>query len=248
MLLTARAEIGPQWDDFRGTNGFVRLPSALARFVHISTHFSDEQDIYYRKAKEVGFRARSAFKLLQLNERFDLFSGNFRTFAPLRSPPITLLHVHWCIVGVVRAVDLCAAPGSWCQVLSREIYGAHLARTNAAASSADTAAVASTSDASGSLPSETRAAAPVDAAGEVLVPQIVAVDLQEMAPIDGVVEIQGDITSVDTAEQIIAHFRGQKADIVICDGAPDVTGSFLRCCSFSVPHGGVSPCRPARHR
>ena len=55
-------------------------------------------------------------------------------------------------------------------------------------------------------------------------PQIVAVDLQEMAPIDGVVEIQGDITSLATAEQIISHFRGQKADLVVCDGAPDVTG------------------------
>jgi hypothetical protein len=33
------------------------------------------QDIYYRKAKEVGFRARSAFKLLQLNDEYDLFTG-----------------------------------------------------------------------------------------------------------------------------------------------------------------------------
>jgi tRNA (cytidine32/guanosine34-2'-O)-methyltransferase len=33
------------------------------------------QDVYYRKAKEVGFRARSAFKLLQLDEEFDLFRG-----------------------------------------------------------------------------------------------------------------------------------------------------------------------------
>ena len=32
----------------------------------------DKRDIYYRKAKEVGFRARSAFKLLQLDEQFDL--------------------------------------------------------------------------------------------------------------------------------------------------------------------------------
>ena len=57
----------------------------------------DKRDIYYRKAKEVGFRARSAFKLMQLNEEFNLFKG------------------------VTRAVDLCAAPGSWSQVLSREL-------------------------------------------------------------------------------------------------------------------------------
>ena len=35
----------------------------------------DKRDIYYRKAKEVGFRARSAFKLLQIDEEFNLFDG-----------------------------------------------------------------------------------------------------------------------------------------------------------------------------
>ena len=52
----------------------------------------------------------------------------------------------------------------------------------------------------------------------------VAVDLQEMAPIEGIVQLQGDITSEDTANKIISYFRGEKADLVICDGAPDVTG------------------------
>ena len=57
----------------------------------------DKRDIYYRKAKEVGFRARSAFKLLQLDEQFQLLDD-----------------VH-------RVVDLCAAPGSWSQVISRRL-------------------------------------------------------------------------------------------------------------------------------
>lgn len=35
---------------------------------------------------------------------------------------------------------------------------------------------------------------------------------------------QGDITKKETADQIISHFEGQKADLVVCDGAPDVTG------------------------
>ena len=52
-------------------------------------------------------------------------------------------------------------------------------------------------------------------------PQIVAVDLQAMAPLEGVVQIQGDITNVATAEQIIAHFGNSQADLVVCDGAPD---------------------------
>ncbi|EKX45235.1 hypothetical protein GUITHDRAFT_157875 [Guillardia theta CCMP2712] len=118
----------------------------------------DKRDIYYRKAKEVGFRARSAFKLLQLDEEFKLLEG------------------------VNRVVDLCAAPGSWSQVISRQL--------------------ADRRDQS----------------------KIVAVDLQEMAPIEGVTLVQGDITSSVVADKIVQLFDGQKADIVVSDGAPDVTG------------------------
>ncbi len=57
----------------------------------------DKRDIYYRKAKEEGWRARSAFKLLQVDEAF-------------------------CILdGVRHVVDLCAAPGSWSQVLGKRL-------------------------------------------------------------------------------------------------------------------------------
>ncbi|CAM4619149.1 tRNA (cytidine(32)/guanosine(34)-2'-O)-methyltransferase [Lepidochelys kempii] len=122
----------------------------------------DKRDIYYRLAKEEGWRARSAFKLLQLDEEFQLFEG------------------------VRRAVDLCAAPGSWSQVLSRKLKGG-------AGEGSDSV-------------------------------KIVAVDLQAMAPLPGVVQIQGDITKVSTAQEIIQHFEGQPADLVVCDGAPDVTG------------------------
>ncbi|CAL5376912.1 unnamed protein product [Camellia sinensis] len=52
----------------------------------------DKRDIYYRKAKEEGWRARSAFKLLQIDEEFNIFEG------------------------VKHVVDLCAAPGSWSQI------------------------------------------------------------------------------------------------------------------------------------
>ncbi|KAJ2714425.1 putative tRNA (cytidine(32)/guanosine(34)-2'-O)-methyltransferase [Coemansia spiralis] len=119
----------------------------------------DKRDVYYRLAKEQGWRARSAFKLLQVNEEFNIFAG------------------------VVRAVDLCAAPGSWSQVLSRELH---------------------------------------KNGGEGA--QVVAVDLQAMAPLPGVTQIQGDITKLSTAKQIISHFDGAQADLVVSDGAPDVTG------------------------
>ena len=35
----------------------------------------EQRDAYYRLAKEQGYRARSAFKLLQLDEEFNLFKG-----------------------------------------------------------------------------------------------------------------------------------------------------------------------------
>ena len=57
----------------------------------------DKRDVYYRKGKSAGYRARSAWKLLHLDEDFDLFSG------------------------VDTAVDLCAAPGSWSQVLGQKL-------------------------------------------------------------------------------------------------------------------------------
>lgn len=37
----------------------------------------DKQDVFYRLAKEEGWRARSAFKLLQINEQFGLFDGKY---------------------------------------------------------------------------------------------------------------------------------------------------------------------------
>lgn len=55
--------------------------------------------------------------------------------------------------------------------------------------------------------------------------KIVAVDLQPMAPLPGIIQIQGDITKYSTAEEIMMHFSGEKADLVICDGAPD--GKFV---------------------
>jgi 23S rRNA U2552 (ribose-2'-O)-methylase RlmE/FtsJ len=140
----------------------------------------DKRDIYYRKAKELGLRARSAFKLLQIDAEFHIFEG------------------------VQRAVDLCAAPGSWSQLLSRKLYHPD------------------DSGSAGELPGAMPATVASELPKEKV--KIVAVDLQEMAPIDGVECIKGDITSFETAERIISYFSGQLADLVVCDGAPDVTG------------------------
>eukprot|EP01120_Amphizonella_sp_Union-15-10_P013268 TRINITY_DN6136_c0_g1_i1.p1 TRINITY_DN6136_c0_g1~~TRINITY_DN6136_c0_g1_i1.p1 ORF type:complete len:215 (+),score=49.49 TRINITY_DN6136_c0_g1_i1:196-840(+) len=45
-----------------------------------------------------------------------------------------------------------------------------------------------------------------------------------MAPLEGVIQIKGDITTNETVEKIIQQFNGELADLVVSDGAPDVTG------------------------
>ncbi len=116
------------------------------------------QDRFFRKAKADGYRARSAYKLLQIQERFHLISRG----------------------DVV--LDLGAAPGSWSQV-----------------------------------------------AAELVGPQgrVVALDLQEMEPISGVVMLQGDMTDLLVQDRIIEAVGGQ-ADVVLSDAAPSTTGIKLR--------------------
>jgi 23S rRNA (uridine2552-2'-O)-methyltransferase len=55
----------------------------------------DQRDYYYRLAKEEGFRARSAYKLLQINEKFHVIKRGD------------------------SVVDLGAAPGGWLQVAEK---------------------------------------------------------------------------------------------------------------------------------
>lgn len=65
---------------------------------------------------------------------------------------------------------------------------------------------------------------PAVAAGDPHPPKIVSVDLQPMAPLEGVIQLQGDITSEVTSSAVIRQFEGHHADLIVCDGAPDVTG------------------------
>jgi tRNA (cytidine32/guanosine34-2'-O)-methyltransferase len=53
---------------------------------------------------------------------------------------------------------------------------------------------------------------------------IVSVDLQAMAPVPGVTVIKGDITRHSTAMHVIRQLRGKRCELVVFDGAPDVTG------------------------
>ena len=116
-----------------------------------------KRDVYYRKAKEEGFRARSVYKLKELNDNFDILKE------------------------ANKIIDLCAAPGSWSQMLRI------LTKNN---------------------PNS----------------KIVSVDIQDIVPIEGVNIVKGDITKQETIYKILSYFNNEKVDVVIFDGAPDVTG------------------------
>lgn len=78
----------------RGGGSGRRLVSRRGRTAS-STRWLERQltDPYVRRAHAEGWRARAAFKLMELDDRFGLLKG------------------------VRRVVDLGAAPGSWCQVV-----------------------------------------------------------------------------------------------------------------------------------
>ena len=57
-------------------------------------YLAENRDLYYTLAKNNGYRARSAYKLLQINDYLNVLNKDIK-----------------------YAVDLCAAPGSWSQVL-----------------------------------------------------------------------------------------------------------------------------------
>lgn len=189
----------------------------------------DKRDAYYRLAKEQNWRARSAFKLIQIDEQFDLFE-------------------HENPEKVTRVVDLCAAPGSWSQVLSRvlikgESFGrrswvekrrkeqAALTKVNGNAEGKDSQETGpSTSDETGPTALKPRENV-----------KIVSIDLQPMAPLQGITTLQADITHPSTIPLLLraldpedydsttsstphAIRQPHPVDLVISDGAPDVTG------------------------
>lgn len=114
-----------------------------------------QNDPFVRRAREDGYRARAAYKLLELDEKDRLFSG------------------------ARIVVDLGAAPGSWCQVAQRR------------------------------LEEEGR---------------VIALDILPMEPLPGVTFIQGDFRKDEVLDRLEEQMQGQKADLVLSDMAPNLSG------------------------
>ncbi len=112
-------------------------------------------DVYVRRAKQEGYRSRSAFKLLEILEKDKL----------VRSGMIV--------------VDLGAAPGGWSQVLAPLI-------------------------------------------GEK--GRVIALDMLEMAPIRNVTFLRGDFSEDDAVAALQKELGGRKADLVVSDMAPNISG------------------------
>lgn len=211
----------PGFRSLHQTSTFIRhRAQAVSIFEHpdlklrMGKSSKDKRDAYYRLAKEQNWRARSAFKLIQIDEQFDLFS--------YQEPE-----------KCTRVVDLCAAPGSWSQVLSRvlikgESFGrrAWMEKMQKLSNEVGRADIEEQDPKALSIQQEHL---------PILQPRpnvkIVAIDLQPMAPLAGITQLQADITHPSTIPALLnalnpdmptsAH---QLVDLVISDGAPDVTG------------------------
>ncbi len=115
------------------------------------------KDFYYRKAKQLDYRSRASFKLIQIDDRFHIIKPGY------------------------VVVDLGAAPGGWLQVASERVTESG---------------------------------------------HVVGVDLQSIAPVDGMVEtIRGDIKKQETVDKLLYMIAG-KADVVLSDMSPNISGAY----------------------
>lgn len=112
-------------------------------------------DPYVKSAKAAGFRSRSAYKLLEINERD-------RILQP----------------GLV-VIELGAAPGGWSQVVMERIVPGG---------------------------------------------RLIAVDLLAFDSLDGVEFVQGDFSDAAVVETLHNRLGGRKADLVLSDMAPNISG------------------------
>lgn len=116
-----------------------------------------KREHFYKEAKRVGYRARSAYKLRQIQSKYRILKkGNI-------------------------VVDLGAAPGGWSQV-AKEIVGEE--------------------------------------------GTVIGMDISPIKPIKGVTFLEGDITEEISIKELIDILEQKKADVVLSDMSPDISGNY----------------------
>ncbi|KAG9035222.1 2' O-ribose methyltransferase [Tulasnella sp. JGI-2019a] len=158
-----------------------------------------------------GYRARSAFKLLEMSDRFGY-----------------LMH------GAKVVVDLGAAPGGWTQVVAKKMNLREAARELTTDDQEPTPVEIGSTQINEEEPSETPDV-PADGnkvaarAGGLRRRTVIAVDLLPIKPIPGVSIIQGNFLSPDIQDQISALIPVKwMVDIVLSDMSPSISGNRLR--------------------
>lgn len=116
-------------------------------------HVDDE---YVKKAKAMGYRSRSAFKLIEIQKKDKIIKPG------------------------MNVIDLGAAPGGWSEY-ARKIVG----KKN----------------------------------------KVIALDLLEIDPIDGVDFIQGDFRENEILDELYQVLNGAPVDLVMSDMAPNISGN-----------------------
>lgn len=129
-----------------------RVKTAKGRKI-ASTRWLQRQlnDPYVAEAERLGYRSRASFKIVQIDEKYDLLQKG------------------------MNVIDLGAAPGGWSEYAAKKGC------------------------------------------------KVVALDLLEIEPIEGVDFIQKDFMD-DDAPDVLEEMLGAKADVLLSDMAPNTTG------------------------
>ena len=199
----------------------------------------DKRDAYYRLAKEQGWRARSAFKLLQLDEGMSYKSTTDMSTVRV-GHSLTAITEFNLFENVTRVVDLCAAPGSWSQVLSRvlikgESFGRCAWQDREAKLRQQMLNVFGPDSNEETSQAQEEQLEEKDSRPRRNV-KIVSIDLQPISPLPGIITLRADITHPATVPLLLkaldpeydpstmSQQASHRVDLVISDGAPDVTG------------------------
>lgn len=176
----------------------------------LARHFDDPY-VRQRLSHPAQYRSRSAFKLLEIDDRYCRF---------LRASDVRAV------------VDLGAAPGGWSQVVAGFMgWGAHL-RTRRRSDGGDDGRWGLRLGAPSGHWSEGAegGGADMDSEGKGVV---IAVDKLRISPMAGVHTLQADFLAPETAPMVEAIIRAKanpegKADVILSDMAANATGNRTR--------------------